>query len=87
MIDDGWERVKEILHRAMQLSEDERCRFLDEACAADRPLRLEIESLLAADAAAPRDFLRERAGGLNSKPRRRFPAVWTPGICSNSASA
>lgn len=73
MIDDGWERVKEILHRAMQLSEDERCRFLDEACAADRPLRLEIESLLAADAAAPRDFLRERAGGHELEAEAAFP--------------
>ena len=62
MIDESWERVKELLHQAMQLSEDERCRFLDDACAADRPLRLEIESLLAADAAAPPNFLREQPG-------------------------
>ncbi len=45
---DAWERVKEILHQAMELGADERSRFLDQACGADPSLRAEVDSLLAA---------------------------------------
>ncbi len=69
MIDERRERVKDLLHHAMQLASGERTRFLEHACADDETLRLEIESLLAADAAAPANFLnpaaeRESAGEL-----------------------
>jgi serine/threonine protein kinase len=49
MTGDNWERVKEILHQAMQLAPQERSAFLDETCASDRALREELESLLLAD--------------------------------------
>ncbi len=45
---ENWERVKEILHQAMQLALQERSEFLDEACASDPALRQEVESLLEA---------------------------------------
>jgi serine/threonine protein kinase/tetratricopeptide (TPR) repeat protein len=45
----GWDRVKELLHHAMQLAPDQRASFLDAACPADDPLRAEVESLLLAD--------------------------------------
>jgi hypothetical protein len=35
MSNEDWERVKSILHRAMQFAPEPRARFLDEACAAD----------------------------------------------------
>jgi eukaryotic-like serine/threonine-protein kinase len=59
-----WERIKDLLHQALTLAEGERRRFLDEACASDSALRAEVESLLAADSAAPSHFLRTRAEEL-----------------------
>jgi serine/threonine protein kinase len=49
MTGDSWERVKEILHQAMQLVPEQRSEFLDEACVSDPALREEVESLLLAD--------------------------------------
>ena len=40
-----WQRVKEILHHALELAGDERTAYLDEACGADAALRREVESL------------------------------------------
>lgn len=67
MTDERWEHLKDVLHQAMQLTNDDRSRFLDEACAGDRPLRLEIESLLEAHAQAPPGFLREQAAELEAR--------------------
>ena len=44
----AWERVKDVLHQAMQLPTEDRARFLDEACGDDPSLRSEVRSLLAA---------------------------------------
>ena len=52
-----WERVKELLHQAMQLDRETRARFLDEACYADAPLRAELESLLVAEEGVRSSFL------------------------------
>jgi serine/threonine protein kinase len=52
-----WQRVKELLHQAMQLVPERRARFLDDACCAEPELRAEVESLLYADANVPADFL------------------------------
>jgi eukaryotic-like serine/threonine-protein kinase len=68
VIDESWERVKDLLHQAMQLPEDERGRFLDEACSSDATLRAEVESLLAADSAAPSQFLKVAARGGGEDP-------------------
>lgn len=43
---DRQSRVKQILDEAAELSQAERSRFLDEACASDDTLRSEVESLL-----------------------------------------
>jgi serine/threonine protein kinase len=79
MTAENWERVKEILHRAMQLAPQERMAFLDETCDSDSALRAEVESLLLADNGLHPDFLKsspmagkwnfvangmDRAGGL-----------------------
>jgi eukaryotic-like serine/threonine-protein kinase len=61
VIDERWERVKELLHQAMLLAPEERNSFLDEACSGNSALRSEIESLLAADADAPANFLQSAA--------------------------
>ncbi len=57
MTGERWERVKELLHQAMQLAPDERERFLEEACSSDNALRAEVESLLLANEAVRSNFL------------------------------
>jgi serine/threonine protein kinase/tetratricopeptide (TPR) repeat protein len=52
-----WDRVKELLHRAMQLGPEQRAQFLDEACSSDAELRAEVESLLLADEGIRSSFL------------------------------
>jgi tetratricopeptide (TPR) repeat protein len=42
-----WQLVKDLLAQALELAPDERAGFLDGACAGDRGLRTEVESLLA----------------------------------------
>jgi non-specific serine/threonine protein kinase/serine/threonine-protein kinase len=54
---EGWDRVKELLHQALQLAPDQRARFLDEACSSDGALRAEVESLLLADEGIGSSFM------------------------------
>jgi len=42
----GWAHVKELLHQALALEPEARARFLDEVCASNAALRVELESLL-----------------------------------------
>ena len=58
MTAENWERVKEILHQAMQLAPQERSAFLDGTCDSDSALREEVESLLLADNGLHPDFLK-----------------------------
>jgi len=57
-MDPGWARVKEVLGTALDLVPDERSAFLDEACAGDADLRVEVESLISAEEASG-DFIVE----------------------------
>src|ERR1700723_1748590 len=52
-----WERVKDLLHQAMQLAPENRAPFLDQACPADPLLRAEVESLLLADEGVRSSFM------------------------------
>jgi non-specific serine/threonine protein kinase/serine/threonine-protein kinase len=63
MSDVRWERVKDLLHRAMQLTPEQRARFLDETCPEDDPCRSEVDSLLAANEGADPGFLPSAKGG------------------------
>jgi serine/threonine protein kinase len=56
--DQHWERLKELLHRAMQLTPEQRQPFIDEACTGDVAMRVELQSLLAANEQVPQDFMR-----------------------------
>lgn len=58
-----WERVEEIYHAALPLGAAERAAYLAAECAGDESLRREVNSLLAADAAAG-EFMREPAAPL-----------------------
>jgi serine/threonine protein kinase len=57
MTAERWEQIKDVLHRAMQVSPERRSAFLDQACHDDSSLRREVESLLAADDQARSSFL------------------------------
>ena len=78
MSDEHWERVKDLLHQAMQLTPEQRARFLDEACPGD--CRPEIESLLAADVQARSSFLRSPSTvGPAGEGDPVFPGMLAPG--------
>jgi hypothetical protein len=70
-----WDRVKELLHQAAELGPEPRAKFLDEACAADAPLRAELESLLSVDAGLSDDFLRSPLSGDPQSHREEFAAA------------
>src|SRR5258708_18117473 len=42
-----WQKVKQVLHEALELPRDGRTEFLDRECAGNQELRAEVESLLA----------------------------------------
>src|SRR5689334_5852905 len=44
----AWARVREILHKALELPPGQRAGYLDQACGGDAGLRAEVESLIAA---------------------------------------
>lgn len=55
-----WQQINDLFQAAAELSLDERSGMLEECCAGDESLRLEVESLLASDEQA-RDFIEEPA--------------------------
>ena len=56
MTPERYEQVARVYHAALDLPGERRAQFLAGACAGDESLRLEVESLLAADEAAG-DFI------------------------------
>ena len=46
---EGWQRIEELYHAALERAESERAGFLDAACAGDPALRDEVASLLTYD--------------------------------------
>ena len=51
-----WQRLKDLFHSALTIEAGQRASFLVEACADDPSLRVEVQSLLAADESAA-DFI------------------------------
>jgi serine/threonine protein kinase len=72
MTPERWERIKDVLHRAMQLVPVQRDSFLDDACTSDESLRREVESLLAADDEARSSFLQSPALHVTLQPGMRL---------------
>ena len=65
-----WKRLDDLFAQAVEMSPSERSAFLDKECADDPDLRLEIDSLIEAEAGATIDFqtaIREAAGELVSR--------------------
>src|SRR5215510_4501791 len=46
MTPERWQQIEKVYHSALELAENERPAFLEKACAGDRALRQEVESLL-----------------------------------------
>jgi non-specific serine/threonine protein kinase/serine/threonine-protein kinase len=69
----SWERLKDLLHKALQLSPDQRGPFLDEACSSDPALRAEVESLLSADEAVRTSFMQTGQPGDDEKSDKDQP--------------
>ena len=46
---DRWQRIEEVFHHAASLPLPDRDAYLNQACAGDRDLRREVDSLLAND--------------------------------------
>jgi serine/threonine protein kinase/Tfp pilus assembly protein PilF len=57
MITDRWERTKQILEDALRLPSEQRPAYLESACAGDKELRSEIESLISSLREAGSQFL------------------------------
>src|SRR5499427_7871917 len=61
-----WQRVQSLFLEAVDLSPEERVRFLDSACADDAEVRREVESLLTHDGASERRISEALAGAAKS---------------------
>ncbi|HWW14008.1 MAG TPA: protein kinase [Candidatus Dormibacteraeota bacterium] len=57
MTGERWQEIRNVLEAALQMDPEKRRAYLDQACAADPPLRHEVDSLLAADKEAQSGFL------------------------------
>ena len=71
MTPEAWQRVREVLERAIELDSADRAAYLDEACGGDRELRQEVESLMASFERAGDTFLEGRAidvAGVDVEP-------------------
>jgi hypothetical protein len=44
MTPERWQKVKDVLHGALELAPEQRPAFLDDACSANQSLREEVES-------------------------------------------
>ena len=69
MTREEWQRVKDILHNALDVPRAARPRFLDEACNGDTALRGEVESLLASH---------DEAGTFIEEPMASAPKLTPP---------
>jgi eukaryotic-like serine/threonine-protein kinase len=66
MIPERWQQVREVLDRAIGISDSEQPAFLEAACSGDGELRAEVESLLHAHEQAGAEFLQEPIGILSA---------------------
>jgi serine/threonine-protein kinase len=61
MTPERWQRVKAVLHDALELAPEQRTEFLDRACASDDSLRREVQSILSAGDEVGSSFLESAA--------------------------
>jgi hypothetical protein len=61
MTPERWQRIKEILHEALELTPGERPAFVDRACDGDQALHRDVESLFSSSEEARSSFLQSSA--------------------------
>ncbi len=61
MTPEAWQRVRDVLDQALQVSPGKRAEYLDQACAGETELRAEVESLVEAHERAGTTFLEGEA--------------------------
>jgi len=62
-----WEKVKNLLDQALPLDHQERDQYLQQVCADDDDLRIEVESLLVSHERAGNEFLSVPAFDVHAK--------------------
>jgi serine/threonine protein kinase len=67
MTPERWQQIKQVLGHALESDPAKRSAYLDQACAEDPALRVEVERLLAAEQNAGRDFLGSTATQQGSR--------------------
>jgi serine/threonine protein kinase len=75
MTPERWQQVKGVLQEALELSEQRRKTFLDDACQDDQPLRQEVESLLRQQNVLTEGFLRSPVA-VSGQEVERDAASW-----------
>jgi hypothetical protein len=61
MTPERWQKVREVLASALELTQEDRLAFLDRACSSDDALRREVERLLSSSDEARSSFLQSSA--------------------------
>ena len=69
MTPERWQRVKDVVARALEIESARRAAFLDQACSGEVSLREEVERLLLAEERAGSRFLSDAAVGFVQVPR------------------
>ncbi len=82
-----WGRVEEIFHLALEQPPESREQWLDQTCAGDRTLRIEVASLLESDSSARQGFVGEKVQGAIRDLMDDGPPFSTAASTSASISA
>ena len=77
MTSEEWQRVQQILESALEVDPASRSAFVDDACAGDEDLRIEVQSLLA-DQKQAECFLEKPAFEMLSLQIAKYPAPQDP---------
>jgi hypothetical protein len=72
-----WERLKQVFEQVLERPQEERFRFLAEACGGDESLRKEVQGLLEG-LQGHSDFLRRSGDDGNTLPRGVTPLTTVP---------
>jgi hypothetical protein len=64
-----WEQINRLFHAAIEREPEQRATFLEQACAGDESLRIEVESLLASH---------DQAASFIEAPAADLAADWLP---------
>ena len=64
MTPERWQQIRDVLEKALELAQDERSAYLNQACSSDPSLRREVETLLASSSDVRSSFLQSAPLGV-----------------------